>query len=71
MNLLEKERKLFVKKMLLMQLTIIVKEMQFLELTDSNNAPFNPILPDGVKPKPPTKPAHISDRISPYKFGMT
>lgn len=34
-------------------------------LTDSNKAPFNPILPDGVRPKPPTKPAHISDRISP------
>lgn len=36
-----------------------------LALTDSNKAPFNPIFPEGVKPKPPTKPAHISDIISP------
>lgn len=40
-------------------------------LTDSNNAPFKPILPDGVRPRPPTKPAHISDKISPYKLGIT
>lgn len=41
------------------------------KLTDSNNAPFNPMLPEGVRPRPPTKPAHISERISPYKFGIT
>lgn len=40
-------------------------------LTDSNNAPFKPMLPDGVNPSPPTKPAHMSERISPYKFGIT
>lgn len=40
-------------------------------LTDSNSAPLSPIFPDGVSPNPPTKPAHMSDKISPYKFGIT
>ena len=30
-----------------------------------------PMLPDGVNPSPPINPAHMSERISPYKLGMT
>jgi hypothetical protein len=30
-----------------------------------------PMLPDGVRPRPPIRPAHMSDRMSPYKLGMT
>jgi len=40
-------------------------------LTDSNRAPLRPMLPLGVRPRPPTRPAHISDKMSPYRFGMT
>lgn len=45
--------------------------MKMKTLTDSNSAPFKPMLPDGVNPSPPTKPAHMSERISPYKLGIT
>jgi len=30
-----------------------------------------PMFPDGVRPRPPMRPAERSDRISPYKLGMT
>lgn len=43
----------------------------YVTLTDSNRAPFKPMFPDGVRPSPPTSPAHISDKMSPYKFGIT
>lgn len=39
--------------------------------TDSNKAPFRPIFPLGVRPSPPTSPAHMSDKISPYRLGIT
>jgi hypothetical protein len=29
------------------------------------------MLPEGVSPNPPIKPAHMSERISPYRLGMT
>ncbi|KAI2798648.1 hypothetical protein BLOT_010624 [Blomia tropicalis] len=35
--------------------------------TDSNTAPSLPMLPEGVIPRPPIRPAHRSDRMSPYK----
>ena len=28
-------------------------------------------LPDGVKPRPPISPAQRSDKISPYRLGIT
>lgn len=30
-----------------------------------------PMFPDGVNPRPPMRPAHMSDKMSPYKFGIT
>lgn len=30
-----------------------------------------PMLPDGVRPNPPMRPAHMSDKMSPYKLGIT
>jgi hypothetical protein len=30
-----------------------------------------PMFPDGVRPRPPMRPAERSDRISPYKLGIT
>ena len=29
------------------------------------------VLPEGVNPRPPIRPAQRSDNISPYKFGIT
>lgn len=40
-------------------------------LTDSKRAPLSPMLPEGVRPSPPTRPAHMSDMMSPYKLGIT
>ena len=36
-----------------------------------NRALALPMLPEGVSPNPPIKPAHMSERISPYRLGMT
>ena len=36
--------------------------------TGSNNPFSSPILPDGARPNPPTKPALSSDNISPNKY---
>lgn len=30
-----------------------------------------PMFPEGVNPSPPMSPAHMSERISPYRLGMT
>merc|ERR1719347_2558771 len=39
--------------------------------TASNIAPPSPMFPLGVSPRPPINPAHRSDRISPYRLGIT
>ena len=39
--------------------------------TDSKIAPFSPIFPLGVSPKPPISPAQRSLMTSPYKFGIS
>ena len=56
---------------------IIIFSLKIIDLigfqfTDSNRAtPSAPIFPDGVKPRPPINPAPRSDKISPYKLGIT
>jgi hypothetical protein len=52
----------------------MAKRMQLLEqkaLTDSKMDAFSPMLPEGVRPSPPMRPAHMSERMSPYKLGIT
>ena len=40
--------------------------------TRGNGAPrSSPMLPDGVRPRPPMRPAHRSEMMSPYRLGMT
>ena len=37
----------------------------------SKIAPSVPIFPDGVSPRPPINPAQRSDKMSPYRLGIT